>query len=462
MAANCKDEDKISPSTIHPNVKQQWQHCSLFNLDLFNDEQQNLINQKSLTRKISIEKCCCSLSTPNVDETDGKISLHHSCSFVVLQKNNYTTHLEHVAENLLANKNQLVNNCTYCSTFDHNESKGTSSLNRKILLSSTAILDNFLRNNSKSTSTTQPNTMKLRNNPNGNGTNQRRWHSERGTRHPNVRVNLPLTEAQRQVLERYTNYPLIKPSTRRSHHQPITGKAGEATGTALSALPEQTMTVHLRKNSAPVTHLQRRPLSSTSSSASATSYQSALINRSSFPAETSHSKEDDETKDVEEDEDEDEDEENDDRPSISSEFDSTSDEETSEIIETSSPIDGTEKPAECAICYEMKRLQKRPCCQFDVCSICLTMYVEQQVQQGMIRIQCPNQHCQIYMHRDEIHKRCSSPELRQKFARFIIDANRAINIKTCPRCSNIHEIGLSFLQNDRTTLANLFFLKIWN
>jgi hypothetical protein len=241
------------------------------------------------------------------------------------------------------------------------------------------------------------------------------------------------------------NYPLIKPptnirSTRRSHHQPLTGKAGEATGTALSALAEQPITtssaiVHLRKNSAPSSHT--RPLSSTSSSASAISHHSTLNRR--FLADTIKSREDSE----------DEIDDDDDNESISSELGHTSDEENSEInpiIITPNLVNHhitlSETLSECAICCEMRCLQKRPCCNFSACSICLNIYVEQQIKQGIVRIQCPNHQCRIYMHRDEINKRCISSELRQKFTRFLVEANRSINIKTCPRCSNIHEIGI--------------------
>ncbi|CAF4731542.1 unnamed protein product, partial [Rotaria magnacalcarata] len=80
------------------------------------------------------------------------------------------------------------------------------------------------------------------------------------------------------------NYPLIKPpttlhSTHRLRNQALAGKAGEATGTALSALAEQptassSTMVHPRKNSVPSNHT--RPLSSTSSSTSPISHHSTL------------------------------------------------------------------------------------------------------------------------------------------------------------------------------------------
>ncbi|CAF1250354.1 unnamed protein product [Adineta steineri] len=468
---------------LHHDVK-QWQHCSLFNLDLFTDEHHNINLTKDIIDNSNIDGYCCSLSTPNVDDTLGKKHLNHSCSFAVLQKN-YTTHLEHVAEKLLSNDNTTLNNCCYCSIHETNDTKAQS-LNRKILLGSTAILDNFLRNNLKTsllTNSTNPPSSSLAAtaaatvttniNPTSKitmgGSNQRRWHSERGNRHPNVRANLPLTTAQRQVLERYKNYPLIKTSTNISstrrlhhhHHPPITGKVIENTGTALSALTEQslnTTNINLRKNSAPLNHTHPRPLSSTSSSGSGVSHHSAL-NRQCFLADTIiHNKSNENYSEEEEDEEEDnDDDDNDnDNKSISSEIDETSDEESTELNQIStlpnllnSHLTLSETLSECIICCEMKRLQKRSCCDFYACSTCLNMYVEQQIKQGIIRMQCPNQQCHMYMHRDEIHKRCISPEVRLKFTRYLVDNNRSINIKTCPRCSNIHEIDLELCRSMR-------------
>jgi hypothetical protein len=387
---------------LHHDVK-QWQHCSLFNLDLFNDEHdyQQINLTKHFINNPNLNEHCCSSSTPNVDETLGKKHLDSSCSFAVLQKN-YTTQLEHVAEKLLSNENDTLNNCSYCSIHDINDTK-VQSLNRKILLGSTAIFDNFLRNNLKTSlfiNSNNPPSSSTTTNINSTSivgsSNQRRWHSERASRHPNVRANLPLTSAQRQVLERYMNYPLIKPvttirSTRRSHHhhQPVTGKVIENTGTALSALTEQSInpisSLHLRTNSVSPRH--------------------------NSVAEDDHITSEDEINELNQ---------------IS-------------ILPNLSNLHET--LSECSICCELKRLQKRPCCQFYACSTCLNIYVEQQIKQGIIRMQCPNHRCHIYMHRDEIHKHCLSPELRHKFIRYFIDNNRSINIKTCPRCSNIHEIG---------------------
>jgi len=140
-------EDNIQEEiNVHHDVK-QWQHCSLFNLDLFNDENDHINLTKDIIKNSNIDGCCCSSSTPNVDDTLGKKHLNHSCSFVVLQKN-YTTQLEHVAEKLLSHENKTINNCSYCSIHEINDTK-VQSFNRKILLGSTAILDNFLRNNLK-------------------------------------------------------------------------------------------------------------------------------------------------------------------------------------------------------------------------------------------------------------------------------------------------------------------------
>lgn len=449
----------------------QWQHCSLFNLDLFTDEhQQTAVNNKDINDHATINPNCCSSSTPNVDEALSRKNLNHSCSFAVLQKN-YTTKLEHVAERLLANENKNLNDCSCCQLDTTTDGKAQS-LNRKILLGSTAILDNFLRNSLKSPLTINSNSSTSSNGPvtqtsaaatvhiastvSASTSNQRRWHSERGSRHPNVRANLPLTPAQRQVLQRYMNYPMIKPPTQiRSHrrsHQPITGKAVENTGTALSALSEQISSTiiinHSRKESLPSMNAHPRPLSSTSSTVSAVSHHSTL-NRRCFLADTVlHHNQTNEESETKKDSDSDSDDE-DDQQSIESESDDSTDEEIKEAFRklsitnplTNIALNSSEILHECCICCESKRLQTRNCCDFSTCSTCLSTYVEEKIKQGIIRIQCPNQQCHVYMHVDEIHKRCVNPEIRLKFTRLFTEMNRSINMKTCPRCSRLHEIG---------------------
>ncbi|CAF0948059.1 unnamed protein product [Adineta ricciae] len=433
----------------HQDIKQR-QHCSLFNLDLLNDDHQQIDLTEDTIDNLIRHEHCCSISTPNVENALEKKHANHSCSFAVLQKN-YTTQLEHVAQKLLAKEDISSNDCCYCHLLhETNDTKGQF-LNGKILLDSTAILDNFLRNNLKKSLLTSPmnspttttSSTAITTNTNSSfkisfaSSNQRRWHSERTNRHPNVRANLPLTIAQRQVLEHYANHPLVKApvSTSSTHrrlhrHELITGKVTENTGTALSALTEQSL------NTTTV-NLHSRPLSPRSST-------SAVLHhtRHYFVQETSTH--DQSTKD-------------DDNESISSELSqSSNDDETTELDEISIlpnlstvHLTSSETLMECVICCELKRLQKRTCCEFHACSTCLNTYVEQQIKQGIIRIQCPNQQCHTYMHLDEINKRCLSAELRQKFARLLIDSNRSINIKTCPRCSKIHEIDLGLCRSTR-------------
>ncbi len=77
-------------------------------MDLFNDDNHHLnLTKDIINNNTSIDGCCCSSSTPNVDDPCGKNHLNHSCSFVVLQKN-YTTQLEHVAETLLADEKKTL------------------------------------------------------------------------------------------------------------------------------------------------------------------------------------------------------------------------------------------------------------------------------------------------------------------------------------------------------------------
>jgi hypothetical protein len=69
-------------AVTHLDVK-QWQHCSLFNLDLFNDENQHVNTAKAIVDNININQCCCSTSTPSVDDTLNVKHINSECSFSV-------------------------------------------------------------------------------------------------------------------------------------------------------------------------------------------------------------------------------------------------------------------------------------------------------------------------------------------------------------------------------------------
>lgn len=98
---------------------------------------------------------------------------------------------------------------------------------------------------------------------------------------------------------------------------------------------------------------------------------------------------------------------------------------------------GPEFIDECLVCFEQMLLRKRLCCDFAVCDDCMEKYLTYEVERGVVRIECINGTCVSYIHRDEILGRLP-PTIKDKYYRFLVDANKDPNIKTCPRCSNIY------------------------
>ncbi|CAH1772326.1 unnamed protein product [Owenia fusiformis] len=100
---------------------------------------------------------------------------------------------------------------------------------------------------------------------------------------------------------------------------------------------------------------------------------------------------------------------------------------------------GDEKYTECSVCLESKTLSLRPCCSLAVCSDCVKQYFVTQVSEGIVKIECPNFVCDTYIHRDEITFHLET-EMKDKFHKFLVNANKEAHIKTCPRCSEIMEL----------------------
>ena len=98
---------------------------------------------------------------------------------------------------------------------------------------------------------------------------------------------------------------------------------------------------------------------------------------------------------------------------------------------------GPEVNEECQICFDNMKLRKRLCCDFAVCDSCMETYLSYEVEGGVVKIECINGTCDSYVHRDEILERLPI-EKKEKFYRFLVDANKDPNIKTCPRCSRIY------------------------
>ena len=98
---------------------------------------------------------------------------------------------------------------------------------------------------------------------------------------------------------------------------------------------------------------------------------------------------------------------------------------------------GPEINDECLICFEKMKLRKRLCCDFAVCDECMEKYLTYEIEGGIVKIECINGTCDSYVHRDEILERLPY-EMKDKYYRFLVDANKDPNIKTCPRCSKIY------------------------
>jgi hypothetical protein len=101
----------------------------------------------------------------------------------------------------------------------------------------------------------------------------------------------------------------------------------------------------------------------------------------------------------------------------------------------------TNQILECPICYEKNFLNERVCCKFRVCNKCINTYVQTQIKEccGNVRIECLNSNCNKLMHKDEISERMARFDKNslKNYLKFLVDANKDPNCKTCPRCSHV-------------------------
>ena len=104
--------------------------------------------------------------------------------------------------------------------------------------------------------------------------------------------------------------------------------------------------------------------------------------------------------------------------------------------------------AECEICLEQKTLHLRLCCGTPICDTCMTTYLEGVIRTGKVKIFCPGFCQEKYIHREEIVGRISM-EMKEKFSKFLVDANNEPHIKTCPRCSHVVRVELAQIRNPR-------------
>lgn len=106
---------------------------------------------------------------------------------------------------------------------------------------------------------------------------------------------------------------------------------------------------------------------------------------------------------------------------------------------------------ECEVCLARSLLRRRVCCDFHICTTCMTTYVAMKVNEAKVQIECPNDRCTILIHRDEINERLPQ-DLKDKFARFLINANTDPLKKTCPACSEVYCIEPGLLSQKKKKL----------
>lgn len=99
-------------------------------------------------------------------------------------------------------------------------------------------------------------------------------------------------------------------------------------------------------------------------------------------------------------------------------------------------------PEECNVCLEVLKLDRRPCCRLPVCQGCMRKYVKSHLETtGVVRIGCPNADCDRFVFHEEVRELLrSSPQLRERYDRWLVDANADPRWKTCPRCCRITEM----------------------
>ena len=95
----------------------------------------------------------------------------------------------------------------------------------------------------------------------------------------------------------------------------------------------------------------------------------------------------------------------------------------------------------CAICCELKFVNERTCCGLRSCNECINIYIQTKIKEscGIVKIECLNCECKKLIHRDEINDRMShfDDSALKAYLKFLIEANKDSNCKTCPRCSHV-------------------------
>ncbi|XP_069106562.1 E3 ubiquitin-protein ligase RNF217-like [Argopecten irradians] len=101
----------------------------------------------------------------------------------------------------------------------------------------------------------------------------------------------------------------------------------------------------------------------------------------------------------------------------------------------------------CTVCCEETSVRKRLCCSVPVCDSCMQKFIEENVSNGTVAIKCIGL-CDSFVHRDEILN-ILPIELKEKYYRFLVDANHDPMVKTCPQCSTVYNMTKDELKSTR-------------
>ena len=98
----------------------------------------------------------------------------------------------------------------------------------------------------------------------------------------------------------------------------------------------------------------------------------------------------------------------------------------------------------CIVCFShvhgVTERATEHCCKAYVCRACMRGVVSTKVNDGNVRIPCPNPECDKFIHQEEVVRVIGrDKELRNKYERFLVDAAQDESKKTCPRCCLITE-----------------------
>lgn len=100
---------------------------------------------------------------------------------------------------------------------------------------------------------------------------------------------------------------------------------------------------------------------------------------------------------------------------------------------------------DCGICLLSQWLYKRPCCGYPVCSECLSIYFRSKIEMSIVTIECINDSCKSFVHRDEISSMLTDVTMKNLYYRLLILESTSSDglSRTCPQCNHLFSIQSS-------------------